>query len=436
MTTLSSLYVNHQGKVSDKWTHYLEAYNQHFAPYQNKAIRLLEVGIQNGGSLEIWSQYFAQAEALVGCDINPDCLKLKYDDERIAMVVADANSDYAQQAIMTHSSSFDIVIDDGSHRSADIVRTFARYFNYLNDDGLFVVEDLHCSYWAEFDGGCYDPYSSISFFKKLVDMTNFEHWGADVSRVSFLDGFAKKYDIEFTEDVLASIYSVEFSNSLCFIRKRSQPQGQQLGKRVVAGQCAEVVPSILDLGGTICPNLSEADGVWSVNNGSIEERYFSTLAVVKDKEQSLNHLRQLIAERDLELAQLHEVMLNKNAHLADLQQALAGKDAYIADLRLVIADKDLHIADFRQVITIKEHQIGDLSQVIANKESEIVSLNQAIIDKDVDIADLCQVMVDKDNQIVDLNQVVMDKNNKITQLDDEMIHYKDKMVQMWFALRS
>jgi hypothetical protein len=242
-----------------------------------------------------------------------------------------------------------------------------------------VAEDLHCSYWAEFDGGCYDPYSSIAFFKKLVDMTNFEHWGADVSRVSFLDGFAKKYNIEFTEDVLASIYSVEFSNSLCFIRKCAA-QLVGLGKRVISGQVAEIVPIILELGGTVCPKMNQVGTVWSVSSNSIEERYFAALAAVKDMEQTLDTLRQLISKQDSALVEIHDV--------------------------------------------------------VTHKEVQIVGLNQAVADKEVQIVGLNQVVVDKEMQIVGLNQAVMDTNNKITQLDHEMTQYKEKMVQMWFALRS
>ena len=61
MKTLNSLYHHHEGKVSDKWTHYLDAYNNHFKEYQSKPIRLLEIGIQNGGSLEVWSQQIGRA---------------------------------------------------------------------------------------------------------------------------------------------------------------------------------------------------------------------------------------------------------------------------------------------------------------------------------------------------------------------------------------
>lgn len=32
-------------------------------------IAVVEVGVQNGGSLELWDEYFFRANAIVGCDI-------------------------------------------------------------------------------------------------------------------------------------------------------------------------------------------------------------------------------------------------------------------------------------------------------------------------------------------------------------------------------
>ncbi len=407
MKTLNSLYVNHQGKVSDKWANYLEAYNQHFLSYKNKPIRLLEIGIQNGGSLEIWSQYFEQAEALVGCDINPDCIKLKYDDARIAVVVADANLDNAERDIILHSSSFDIVIDDGSHHSGDIVRTFARYFKHLNEDGLFVAEDLHCSYWAEFDGGCYDPYSSLSFFKKLVDITNFEHWSDGVSRVQFLDGFSKKYSVEFSEELLSTIQTVEFSNSLCFIRKCAA-QENTLGKRIIAGQQAEVVPSILDLGNTVCPVMNQEKNTWGVRNRAIEARYFSTLTLLSDAEQ----------------------------HIVSLSQAVAERDNQILGLNRAVAERDNQILGLNRAVAERDNQILGLNQAVAERDNQILRLNQAVAERDNQILGLNQAVAERDNQILGLNQAVAERDNQIVGSNRVVAEYNDKMLQMWLTLQS
>src|SRR6266699_1938080 len=98
--TLRQLYDDHKGKVSDKWSSYLEAYDDIFSPYRAQQVRLLEIGVQNGGSLEIWSKYFPKAALILGCDINEACRTLRFDDSRIQLVIGDANTGAAQNEML------------------------------------------------------------------------------------------------------------------------------------------------------------------------------------------------------------------------------------------------------------------------------------------------------------------------------------------------
>ena len=267
--TLAALFTEHIGKVSDKWAIYITEYERLFLPYQDQSLRLMEIGIQNGGSLEIWAKYFVNAEKFVGCDINPDCSRLEFDDARIALVVANANSDETQQKIYNLSPSFDIIIDDGSHRSSDIIVSFSRYFSLLNDEGLYIIEDLHCSYWEGFEGGLYQPDSSMAFFKDLADVINFEHWGVDKSRTQFLGHFNRKYRVDFDEIILAHIHSIEFVNSVCVIRKK-KPAMNWLGKRLITGTQAYVNTEVLGLQDSEMPKQNQIDNVWA-NVNPIDE---------------------------------------------------------------------------------------------------------------------------------------------------------------------
>ncbi len=235
MESLKALYEQHQGKESDKWSLYLSEYDRLFADYREQPVRLLEIGVQNGGSLEIWSRYFIHAQRIVGCDINPDCARLRYADERISVIVGDANTDRTEAEIAALCPAFDLIVDDGSHRSDDIVRSFVRYFRRLADGGLYVAEDLHCSYWARFRGGLHDPASSMAFFRRLTDVVNHEHWGTPALRSSVLEPFAREYGIDIGDALLSHIHSIEFANSLCVIRKCA-PAVNLLGERIAAGR--------------------------------------------------------------------------------------------------------------------------------------------------------------------------------------------------------
>jgi hypothetical protein len=42
----------------DKWHHYFKIYDRHFKHFMNKNPIILEIGVYNGGSLEMWNHYF------------------------------------------------------------------------------------------------------------------------------------------------------------------------------------------------------------------------------------------------------------------------------------------------------------------------------------------------------------------------------------------
>jgi glycosyltransferase involved in cell wall biosynthesis/SAM-dependent methyltransferase len=254
---LAKIYAAHQGKLSDKWSIYLPTYERLISRLNPAPERILEIGIQNGGSLEVWARLLPQATHVIGCDINPDCARLQFEDRRIAVVVSDANTDQTEAQIAELSPWFDFIIDDGSHRSNDIVRSFARYFPRLRDGGIFVAEDLHCSYWSDFEGGLLHPGSSMAFFKRLADIINHEHWGIPKARRDLLADFANLYGTEFDESSLAHIHSVEFVNSMCIIC-RSDPSQNVLGPRIISGTLAAVDSRITHLSGSthIAPDQS------------------------------------------------------------------------------------------------------------------------------------------------------------------------------------
>ena len=119
---------------SDKNTahHYGVIYDDIFSRF-NRAdkLNILEIGIQKGGSLKAWREYFPNAK-ITGVDI-VDNVKEKLDS--INYVFEDINEYRTDE-------TFDIVIDDGSHWLKDVVHT-ATYFNQrMNENGVIIIEDV------------------------------------------------------------------------------------------------------------------------------------------------------------------------------------------------------------------------------------------------------------------------------------------------------
>ena len=359
--TLRELYAEHGGKVAYKWSSYLEVYERLFAPFRDKPVRLLEIGVLNGGSLEIWQKYFPRAEIIVGCDINPDCRKLGFDDKKIAVIIGDANSQETEREITACSAEYDIVIDDGSHKSSDIVRSFARYFRLLADGGIYVAEDLHCSYWNAFEGGLYEPYSSMSFFKRMLDVVNREHWGIPRERADVLAAFAKKYSTAFDEASLRSIHSVEFVNSLCILRKA--PQGEkQLGQRKLAGQTAIVHDGFLPLEGTTSTPPDETNNPWSLHTATMEEETETNRAKVTLQEQTIETLTRDLAGARAEIGVCEQELAELDRELSlSRGQARAAEEA-LAATKEEVTEHGREITRSRKEAQRLQSVIGEIHQ--------------------------------------------------------------------------
>ncbi|MBP6275772.1 MAG: hypothetical protein KA393_00025 [Limnohabitans sp.] len=227
------------GKVSDKWESYLRHYDSLFAMYRDQNISLLEIGIQNGGSLDTYCEYFKNAQILIGCDINVNCSKLYYEDDKVKVVVGDANSDATFREIANLQKVFDIVIDDGSHVSMDIINSFIRYFPLVSPGGVYVIEDTHTLYSPNFGGGLLNEFSAYNFFKKLIDIINFQWWRDHFKMEDYLSTFFLRGIPEFIQQ--GWVESIEFKNSVITVKKSTQPGHDKLGPRIIRGTQALVV---------------------------------------------------------------------------------------------------------------------------------------------------------------------------------------------------
>ncbi len=114
------IFLSHTGKVSSKFEAYLPIYERVFSFYKNQAINLLEIGVQNGGSLEIYDKYFNNPNSIIGCDIDPKCSQLTFTSEAVKVVDGNAQDKNIQYEVQKISPNFDIILDDGSHLSNDI----------------------------------------------------------------------------------------------------------------------------------------------------------------------------------------------------------------------------------------------------------------------------------------------------------------------------
>jgi len=253
--SLLSIHLNDLTLASDKWESYFGHYERNLSPYRSRSdeVALLEVGVQNGGSLEAWKKFLGEKARIVGTDINPVTGLLNLPD-LVSSFVGDATDSEWARRLCEAKGPFDIIIDDGSHKNADIIKTFSLFFSSVKPGGLYICEDLHTAYWQKFGGALPGAgATAVEMFKEIVDLVNIEHWSKLTVNPSsqytpLLSAAIGKAECLMLSDLIA-IESIEFCNSLVLIRKK-QSGPCSLGRRIVGRGNAAVDPSVFDVDGT------------------------------------------------------------------------------------------------------------------------------------------------------------------------------------------
>jgi hypothetical protein len=118
---------------------YTEVYSRYLDGYRGTSLKLLEIGVACGSSLKTWSAYLGSRAEIVGVDIRKECETLCRGVPNIRILIADA---------VTYSSNeiFDVIVDDGSHVSKDIVLSWRNLWPQVRAGGLYFVEDMRCTH--------------------------------------------------------------------------------------------------------------------------------------------------------------------------------------------------------------------------------------------------------------------------------------------------
>lgn len=162
---------------TDKLEHgFIDIYDIYLACRQNEIKTVLEIGVYEGNSLKMWSEYFPKAKIL-GWDIKSyklDAFGLKIS----TFCVNQENRDSIIQALNFLGGSevkFDLIIDDGSHTMEGQQVSLALLWPTLVPGGIYIVEDLHTSLphnSHEWTGGKCLPDFSNSSLRALQSLQN------------------------------------------------------------------------------------------------------------------------------------------------------------------------------------------------------------------------------------------------------------------------
>ena len=175
-----------------KWQKYFDVYDAIFKKFRKKKIIFVEVGVLNGGSLEMWKKYFHPKSRIIGIDLNPKCKK--FQKKGIEIFIGDQSDENFWKKFYKKVGKIDILLDDGGHTNKQQIITTVKSISNMNDGGVLIVEDTHTSYMKNF--GNPNKYSFINFTKKLVDDINYKFKGLGNFKFSLNDYI---YSIQYFE---------------------------------------------------------------------------------------------------------------------------------------------------------------------------------------------------------------------------------------------
>ncbi len=218
MSKLQEYFENNTANAMNKWMHYFDIYERHLSKYVGKEVVILEIGVFQGGSLKMWKEYFGEKVKIYAIDIFDKCKQFEDEDVKV-FIGSQSDRDFLKE-VKSQIPNIDILIDDGGHFMDQQIISFEELYSKINEDGIYVCEDLHTSYWKSYGGGFQNKNSFIEYSKNLIDQLNAWHSKEDHFKIN-----------QFTR----SAYSMHYYDSVLVIEKKviHQPSSKLVGNILI-----------------------------------------------------------------------------------------------------------------------------------------------------------------------------------------------------------
>ncbi|MBK5929404.1 class I SAM-dependent methyltransferase [Halochromatium salexigens] len=172
-SSLHRYFLNNGHKRLHKWIHYFDIYERHFTRFRDTQPVMLEIGVEGGGSLAMWKEFFGPGSHIIGVDINPDCKA--HEEAGIDIFIGSQDDPALIDSIFAKYPNIDIILDDGSHQMAHMIRSFELMYHRMSAHGVYMVEDTHTCYWQDYGGGLRKKGSFMEVVKEKLDEINAVH---------------------------------------------------------------------------------------------------------------------------------------------------------------------------------------------------------------------------------------------------------------------
>jgi hypothetical protein len=220
MSILNEIGIKYGTDKSSLIHDYLRKYEKYIPYKREDKLKILEIGVLNGGSTRTWKEYFYNSE-IIGIDINPEC-KI-HEEERIKIEIGSQIDDVFLREVSEKYGPFDMILDDGSHINSHVIFSFQKLFPFLKSQGIYIVEDVCTSYWNEYGGKLRMEGTMIEYFKNIIDEVNyFGEWQEHHPNIHARSEETLDYQFKLKgyDYMGTKIESINFFNSFIIINKK------------------------------------------------------------------------------------------------------------------------------------------------------------------------------------------------------------------------
>ena len=195
---------------TDKVSHH--AYERFYADFLcdfDGSGSIVEVGYGNGESIAFWKALYPSAFLYV---IDRD-IELEGDGFSVLKCDQSSARQLAQLRNFLADKDIAVILDDGSHIPEHQLMTFNSLFEILRQGGVYIIEDIECSYWRYGDCYSYATRYGLSSRRSLMNkLALLSHW---VNR-EFLAGQERRLLGDLIQRRGFSLVAVESVSSITF----------------------------------------------------------------------------------------------------------------------------------------------------------------------------------------------------------------------------
>ena len=201
-----------------KSLHYLPVYESALAAFRDRPIRMLEIGVDRGGSMQMWRRYLHHESVIVGIDINRKASQFDNPSQHLHVRIGAQQDTAFLHSVLDEFGPFDVILDDGSHMTSHMVDTFRYLFpNGLASGGVYIVEDIGTNYqkpWRD------SPMTFVEFTKWIIDAMQARSQGDNHWRENFAAVRNPNHLMDFTVPLATTlIEKLEFHDSIAVFHR-------------------------------------------------------------------------------------------------------------------------------------------------------------------------------------------------------------------------